>query len=120
MQLSLHGLLVFAPDLAEAARFYGDVLGLRLVERAEAHLSFEGDGFALLVFACEESTEVGRYSAAAGSSIAFAVASLDASVAELSAKGVRFLHETPNEGPSGRYVAFTDPFGTVHELIEPR
>ncbi len=70
------------------------------------------------VFSCETPTQPTRYSQQAGSSIAFSVPSLDVAVAELRAKGVRFLHSTPNEGPSGRYVAFVDPFGTVHELAQ--
>jgi predicted enzyme related to lactoylglutathione lyase len=28
------------------------------------------------------------------------------------------LHSAPQQGPVGRYLAFTDPFGTVFELME--
>ena len=35
---------------------------------------------------------------------------------ELEARGVEFLHEAPAEGPLGRYAAFGEPFGIVHEL----
>ena len=118
MELSLQNVLVFAPDLEAARHFYGEVLGLNLVGTEENYVSFEGANFQLTVFACETPTQPARYSQQAGSSIAFAVSSLDVAVAELRAKGVRFLHSTPNEGPSGRYVAFVDPFGTVHELVQ--
>jgi catechol 2,3-dioxygenase-like lactoylglutathione lyase family enzyme len=118
LQLSLQNVLVFAPDLEGARDFYEDVLGLQLERRGEDYLSFQGANFRLTVFACERPTQPDNYSQQAGSSIAFAVQSLDAVVARLTEKGVRFLHATPNEGPLGRYVAFVDPFGTVHELVE--
>ena len=118
LQLSLHNVLVFAPDLEGARQFYEDVLGLQLDRSGADYLSFQGMNFRLTVFSCERSTQPDTYSQQAGSSIAFAVPSLDAAVARLAEKGVRFLHATPNEGPLGRYVAFVDPFGTVHELVE--
>jgi catechol 2,3-dioxygenase-like lactoylglutathione lyase family enzyme len=30
------------------------------------------------------------------------------------------LHDTPAEGPLGRYAAFVDPCGNVHELCEEK
>ena len=42
-----------------------------------------------------------------------------AAVELLESQGVELLHEVPSSGPEGRYVAFVDPFGTVHELVEP-
>jgi catechol 2,3-dioxygenase-like lactoylglutathione lyase family enzyme len=118
LRLSLGKILVFAPDLEVARRFYGEALGLELEREAETRLSFRGADFELTVFACESSTKSEGYSREAGSSVAFAVTSLDAAISELSARGVRFLHDSPQEGPLGRYVAFCDPFGTVHELVE--
>lgn len=120
MRLSIHSLIVFAPDLEVAREFYGETLGLELADHAEGHLRFRGSDFMLTVFSCAAGNEPGAYSAEAGSSAVFAVASIDAALAELEAKGVRLLHAQPQDGPLGRYVAFADPFGTVHELIEPR
>ncbi len=118
MELFLQNVLVFAPDLEAARGFYGEVLGLTFVGTEENFLSFKGANFQLTVFSCETPTQPASYSQQAGSSLAFAVASLDAAIAELKAKGVRFLHSAPNEGPLGRYVAFVDPFGIVHELVQ--
>jgi catechol 2,3-dioxygenase-like lactoylglutathione lyase family enzyme len=118
LRLSLGKILVFAPDLQVARQFYGEALGLELAHEAETRLSFRGSDFELTVFACERPTRSEGYSREAGSSVAFAVPSLDAAIPELSARGVRFLHDSPQEGPLGRYVALTDPFGTVHELVE--
>ena len=120
LRLSLGNLLVFAPDLEVARQFYGEALGLELAQEAETRLSFRGSDFELTVFACERPTRSEAYSREAGSSLAFAVPSLDAAIPELSARGVHFLHDAPQQGPLGRYAAFTDPFGTVHELVEIR
>ena len=116
--MSLKGILVFAPDIAGARTFFGEVLGFRLTRDEDRTLTFQGPNFVLNVFECESAASSERYSQVAGSSVAFAVPSLETAIAELSAKGVRFLHVAPKAGPVGRYVAFTDPYGTVFELVE--
>ena len=120
MDLSIHSVLVFAPDLDRARHFYEELLGLSLDRMDESYLLFQGMNLQLAVFLCEMESTEDNYSREAGSSIAFAVPDLDAAVAELSAKGVHFLHTTPNDGPIGRYMAFLNPFGTVHELVEAK
>ena len=118
MRLSMHSVLVFAPDLDRARHFYEELLGLNLDRMDEGYLLFQCTGFQLAVFLCELESASDNYSREAGSSIAFSVPDLEVAVAELTAKGVHFLHTSPNDGPIGRYVAFTNPFGTVHELVE--
>ena len=115
---TLRSILVFAPSLLEARRFYGDVLGLSLERETAEMLLFHLPGLRLAVFRCEVATSPESHSKVAGSAAVFSVPSLERAMAELSAKGVRFLHSEPAEGPLGRYVAFCDPFGTVHELAE--
>jgi predicted enzyme related to lactoylglutathione lyase len=114
----MHSILVFAPDLEVARHFYEQLLGLKLERMDESYLLFQGMGFQLAVFLGETESTADNYSREAGSSIAFAVPDLDAAVAELTAEGVHFLHATANEGPIGRYAAFANPFGTIHELVE--
>ena len=118
LQLVLNRVIVFAPDLDGARRFFADVLGLRLVRDEGGPLTFEGSNFALTVFECEGGTVTDTYSQRAGVSLSFLVPSLEEAMSELSGKGVRFLHASPKVGPVGRYVAFVDPFGTVFELVE--
>lgn len=43
---------------------------------------------------------------------------LDEKINALKSKGVEFIHEVPNENRWGRYAAFKDPSGIVHELME--
>ena len=120
MNLSMHSVLVFAPDLDRAREFYERMLGLHVDREGEGFLVLRGVDFRLAVFLGETAESSTDYSREAGSSIAFAVPDLDAAIAELAAKGIDFLHATPNEGPIGRYVAFANPFGTVHELVEAK
>lgn len=117
--LRLGQILVFAPDLHAARQFYADVLGLELKRGDDRLLRFQGSNFVLHIFKCEDSADSSGYSERAGSAVAFAVPALAKAMADLKGRGVRFLHERPKEGPNGiRYVAFTDPFGTVFELVE--
>ncbi len=118
VEISLSRILVFAPDLGVARQFYSEVLGLQLEREAERLLTFRGSNFDLNVFACASSSDFDGYSQQAGAAVAFSVRSLEAAISELSARGVRFLHPSPKQGPVGRYVAFVDPFGTVFELVE--
>jgi predicted enzyme related to lactoylglutathione lyase len=113
-------LLVFATSLAEAKSFYGDVLGLSLARESEDMLLFRQPDFELAIFRCQQATVPDRHSMVAGSSFVFAVTSVERTMQELRAQGVRFLHAEPAEGPLGRYAAFVDPFGNVHEISEPR
>ncbi|NUT48299.1 MAG: methylmalonyl-CoA epimerase [Saccharothrix sp.] len=54
--------------------------------------------------------------------VAYTVADLDATVAELRAKGVRFLYDTPRRGTAGSRMTFLNPNdvgGILVELVEP-
>ena len=118
VQLSFNRVVVFAPDLDRAGQFFGGVLGLRLIDSDDRTLTFQGSNFVLSVFLCDDATAPDRYSDRPGASAAFTVPSLELAMSELEAKGVRFLHSAPKSGPVGNYVAFSDPFGTIFELME--
>jgi catechol 2,3-dioxygenase-like lactoylglutathione lyase family enzyme len=113
-------LLVFATSLPEAKRFYADVLGLSLAREDNDLLLFRQPDFELAIFACQQDTAPDRHSEVAGSTFVFSVPSVERAMQDLQAKGVRFLHTAPSDGPLGRYAAFVDPFGNVHEISEPR
>jgi catechol 2,3-dioxygenase-like lactoylglutathione lyase family enzyme len=116
--MQLATLMVFVTDLDEARRFYGEVLGFPLKRATDEMLVFEHAGADLVAFACEHPADFDDYATAARSAFVFRVASLERSMAKLRARGVRFLHEAPAEGPLGRYAAFVDPCGNVHEICE--
>ena len=118
LEISIGKLVVFAPNLDAAVSFYAETLGLSLTGSGESFRLFSGRDFELVVFDCDESAKPSSYSECAGSAIAFRVPNLDETIRDLESKGVKFLHAEPQTGPHSRYVAFSDPFGTVHELVE--
>ena len=118
--MKLGAVLVMAPDIDEALRFYRDTLGLDLMEQFAGHLVFDLGATRLHVFRCERDAPVSDHARDGGSVIAFETSSIDQTMASLMAKGVRFLHESPAFNPETnlRYAAFRAPGGIVHELIE--
>jgi glyoxylase I family protein len=118
--MKLAALMVFVADLARARAFYSDVLGFAVREAGERHVVFESGGTELVAFACDRPGSVGDYSREARAVFVFGVASVEETMTTLGARGVEFLHDAPAEGPLGRYAAFVDPFGIVHEIQEPR
>ena len=113
-------MMIFVSDLAEAKRFYCDVLGFPLKSESEGRLDFVHEGCGFVAFKCEKNAAVEDYSQVARSVFVFEVPSVDAAMNDLRAKGVRFLHEQPAANEFSRYAAFVDPFGNVHEIYEPR
>lgn len=118
--MKLAVLMVLAPDLAEARRFYEDVLEFRLISASEDLLVLDHDGVAFRVYRCEAPAPAIRHGCDAATTAVFAVESIDTAMADLRAKGVRFLHETPASNPFGRYAAFEAPGGNVHEIFQAR
>ncbi|MCB9744954.1 MAG: VOC family protein [Alphaproteobacteria bacterium] len=78
-------------DAARARAFYEDTLGLTRGSASESGTWTEYDlpGGGCLALICMEGQ--GEPSATAGGTVAFEVEDLDATIAELEAKGVRFL-----------------------------
>ncbi len=116
--MKLGMIMIFVSDLEEAKRFYCDILGFHVRSQRANELEFVHEGCDFIAFKCERDAVVEDYSRVARSVFAFEVASIDASLRELRAKGVRFLHQEPAENEFCRYVALVDPFGNVHELYE--
>lgn len=109
---------LFVADMEAAVAFYGDVLGLPLVERDEACALFDAGGGALLeLWAKGVAADSPKTPERQSVLIALRVEDLNGAVAELAAKGVRFLGE-PDEYAGTRWIHFTDPEGNRLELKE--
>ena len=107
---------VAATALAEARRFYGDVLGLRLVSEDDYGLMFEGGGTQLRVALVSDLTPAGY------TVLGWSVDDVARAVRALGERGVameRFgFMEQDAEGvwtaPGGAKIAwFKDPFGNT-------
>jgi catechol 2,3-dioxygenase-like lactoylglutathione lyase family enzyme len=111
-------------DIDRARTFYEDVLGLRTTTPTEMagllHLHLAG-GRDVLVYA-----KGSAHSPAGYTVLNFPVPDVDAAVADLTARGVQFLHydQPPTDATGvmragGPLIAwFTDPAGNVFSVIE--
>ena len=118
--MKLNRILIFVPSIPNAKRFYSEVLGFEIAAESKTHLSFTGAGCEFVAYKCDKSAAPGDYANEARSVLVFEVTDLDAAIKNLQAHNVTILHSTPGENESGRYAAFVDPFGIVHEIFEPR
>jgi tetratricopeptide (TPR) repeat protein/catechol 2,3-dioxygenase-like lactoylglutathione lyase family enzyme len=115
-------------DLGAARAFYGKTLGVPLREPFGPEGPFELDlasGPPVLVYAVERSVPVdhGRQT---GVTLVLHTDDLEGTVALWRERGVAFVPIAWSEDasgiapcPYGRFIAFRDPFGNVHELLEP-
>lgn len=118
--MKLGKIMIFVPDMEEAKRFYCGILGFPLKAESDNRLAFVHEGCDFIAFKCERSATVENYSRVARSVFVFEVASIDEALLDMRARGVSFLHKEPAENDFSRYAAFTDPFGNVHEIFEPK
>ena len=107
---------LYAPDVAAAARFYRDVVGLREIAAPDEHsAAFRHGAGVLLIFDPERTSGEGRFVPPHGARgpghVAFAVESLDA----LELPEVEREIEWPG---GGRSVYVRDPAGNSVEFVE--
>lgn len=110
--------MIFVSDMAEAKRFYRDVLGFSVKLEAVNRLEFFHPGCDFVAFKGEKNSVIEDYGNIARSVFVFEVDSVKQTMVELRRRGVNFLHEEPAENEFSRYAAFSDPFGNVHEIFE--
>ncbi|HOV94696.1 MAG TPA: methylmalonyl-CoA epimerase [Spirochaetales bacterium] len=80
-----------------------------------------GDSEIELLESTDPEGPIGKFLAARGQGVqhlAFRVDDIDAALAELKAKGVRLIDETPRYGAGGARIAFLHPKATGGVLIE--
>ena len=112
----------------EALPFWEGMLGLPLhgteeVKEQKVRTAFlpVGDSEVELLESLDAEGPIAKFIAAKGQGIqhiAFRVKDIDASLAELKAKGLRLIDETPRYGAGGARIAFLHPKATGGVLIE--
>jgi methylmalonyl-CoA/ethylmalonyl-CoA epimerase len=115
-------------DLGESLRFFRDALGLEVEppeeipsQRVRAHFLQAGDATLELLEATSDESPIAKFVAKRGTGIhhvALRVDDIVAALAELKAKGVRLIDESPRPGAHGSLVAFIHPSSTHGVLVE--
>ncbi|MBB5916980.1 glyoxylase I family protein [Nocardia transvalensis] len=124
--LRIHHAAIIASDYARSKAFYVDVLGLRVLAenyRAERRsykldLALPDGGQVELFSFPDPPARVSRPEACGLRHVAFAVADLDAALAELRGKGVRTEEVRVDEYTGRRFAFFADPDDLPLELYE--
>ncbi len=113
-------------DLAQAAAFYRDILGL------EPSAPQAADGATIVAFhlgasdvellqSDDPDSPIGKFVAKRGAGIhhvCLRVPDLDAALARCRAMGYRLIDETPRRGADGHRIAFIHPAATAGILVE--
>lgn len=115
-------------NLEQALAFYRDALGLAVEapeevgsQRVRAHFIPVGESAIELLEATAEDSPIATYIAKRGPGLhhlTLRVDDLTAVLAELKARGVRLIDDTPREGAHGSLVAFIHPSSAHGVLIE--
>jgi LAO/AO transport system kinase len=115
-------------DVAQALAFYRDALGLEVEapedvasQRVRAHFIPVGESAIELLEATAGDSPIAKYIAKRGPGlhhITLRVDDIRAALAQLKAKGVRLIDETPREGAHGSLVAFIHPSSAHGVLVE--
>jgi methylmalonyl-CoA/ethylmalonyl-CoA epimerase len=118
-------------NLQDALRFYRDALGLEIEapeevasQRVRAHFIPLGDSALELLEATAPDSPIAKYLERRGPGLhhlTLRVEDIRAALAQLKARGVRLIDETPRPGAHGSLVAFIHPssaHGVLVELIQ--
>ncbi len=106
-----------AENIKPTAKFYEDVLGLRLISGSTDHYVFDTDGTFLVIM--EGRLEQPRDPKRRWPMFALTVPDLDLSIKALLAAKIELPWGIEESGaPSSRWVMFHDPAGNLIELVE--
>jgi methylmalonyl-CoA/ethylmalonyl-CoA epimerase len=115
-------------DLTESLRFFRDAIGLELEpaeevesQRVRAHFLPAGEASVELVEPIANDSPIAKYLAKRGPGLhhlCLRVEDITAALAELKARGVRLIDDTPRPGAHHSLVAFIHPSSTHGVLVE--
>ena len=128
MKVRIDHIGIAVGDLAQALAFYRDALGLEVEppedvpsQRVRAHFIPAGDSALELLEATSADSPIARYVEKRGPGIHHITLRVDdiaAALAQLKARGVRLIDESPRPGAHGSLVAFVHPSSAHGVLIE--
>lgn len=110
--------LLVVHNIEISKQFYINTLGLQLIEEHLGAVKLALGHHVVLMFEGTSDAIDYEHGYHANSTLIFTVNNLDEKIAELKQKGVQFVHASPNHNKWGQYIAFSDPSGIVHELMQ--
>lgn len=116
--MNIQATLLVVNDLATSSAFYQEALGANIIEEYSDSIRFSLGEHHLYMFEGTLDSKEYNHGYNANSTLIIGVDNLDKRIEELKDMGVEFVHKTPNSNRWGRYAAFKDPSGIVHELME--
>ena len=128
MKAQLDHVGIAVTSVTEALKFYRETLGLEIEppedipsQRVRAHFVAAGDATLELLEATAPDSPIAKYLEKRGPGlhhVALRVPDIVAALAELKARGVRLIDDTPRPGAHGSLVAFIHPSSTHGVLVE--
>jgi methylmalonyl-CoA/ethylmalonyl-CoA epimerase len=128
MKATLDHIGIAVGNIQEALAFYRDALGLDVEapeevpsQRVRAHFIPAGDSALELLEATAEDSPIAKYVQKRGPGlhhITLRVDNIAAALAQLKARGVRLIDESPRPGAHGSLVAFVHPSSAHGVLVE--
>jgi methylmalonyl-CoA epimerase len=128
MKATLDHIGIAVANIDEALAFYRDALGLEVEapevvpsQHVKAHFIQTGESALELLEATAEDSAIAKYVGKRGPGlhhITLRVDDISAALAQLKARGVRLIDESPRPGAQGSLVAFIHPSSAHGVLIE--
>ena len=128
MKATIDHIGIAVANLSEALTFYRDALGLEIEspeevasQRVRAHFIPLGESALELLEATADDSPIARFVARRGPGIhhiTLRVEDIGAALAQLHARGVRLIDESPRPGAHGSLVAFVHPASAHGVLVE--
>ena len=128
MKATIDHIGIAVASLSESLAFFRDALGLEVdapeeiqSQRVRAHFIKAGDATLELLEPTADDSPIAKFVAKRGPGmhhVALRVDDIVAALAELKARGVRLIDETPRPGAHGSQVAFIHPSSAHGVLVE--
>ena len=121
--LSVYIIQLNVVGLQAGIDWYTSVLGFRISQENNylhhgTTVQLEHDqGFRLILHNAKNPAKI-NYPDDAQTMVVWRTSDLAATMEQMKSKGVDFIFSQPQQINVGSFVAFRDPFGNVHELIE--
>lgn len=118
----VYNVTIKVTDIDQAVDFYCNTLGFDIlsVKYYPPVIPLKTDGIISNIALHETAKKTVKldYPNSTQTFLIIEIADPASAMADLKKKGVEFIHATPRKAAIGIYVAFKDPFGLIHELVE--